>query len=78
MGHITYQYGPYYKPSPAPPRGRGAERLSHKAYKTHKSYKSHKTYKHTKNTPPPLGGIEGGLNKLANHHKQLWRTTSPP
>ena len=23
MGHITHQYGPYYKPSPAPPRGRG-------------------------------------------------------
>ncbi len=56
MGHITHQYGPYYKPSPAPPQGRGAERLSHKAYKAHKSYKSHKTYKHKKNTPPPLGG----------------------
>ena len=35
MGHITDQYGPYYKPTPNP-------RLSHKAYK---SYKSHMTYK---------------------------------
>ena len=25
MGHITDQYGPYYSPTPTPPRGRGAE-----------------------------------------------------
>ncbi len=59
MGHITYQYGAYYKPSPAPPQGRGAERLSHKAYKAHKSYKSHKTYKHKKTHLPPWGGLRG-------------------
>ena len=28
MGHITHQYGPYYRPTPAPPQGRGAVRLS--------------------------------------------------
>ena len=33
------------------PQGRGAVRLSHKAYKTYKSYKSYKTYK-----PSPLRG----------------------
>ena len=31
MGHITHQYGPYYRPTPAPPQGRGAVRLSIRA-----------------------------------------------
>ena len=56
MGHITFQYGPYYRPTPAPPQGRGAERLSHKAYKTYWSYKS---YKPNKPLLPPLGGLRG-------------------
>ena len=48
MTHIT-------DPPPTPPQGRGAVRLSCKAYKTYKSYKSykpykpHKTYKYHKN-----------------------------
>ena len=44
MSHITNQYESYYKPSPAPPQGRGAERLSRKAYKAYKSYKTYKPY----------------------------------
>ena len=30
MGHITDQYGPYYKPTPNPSPREGGERLSHK------------------------------------------------
>ena len=36
MGHITH-------PPPTPPRGRGAERLYHKAYKAYKAYKTYKS-----------------------------------
>ena len=72
MGHITDQYGPYYRPiwailptnmghitdpPPTPPQGREAVRLSHK---TDKTYKSHKTYKAYKPLFPPWGD-RGGL-----------------
>gem|GEM_PF-4383533 len=40
MAHITDQYGPYCNPAPNPPQGRGAGRLSHKAYKTYDTHKS--------------------------------------
>ncbi len=55
MGHIT-------GPPPTPPQGRGAVRLSHKAYKAYKTYKSYMTYKSYKTyKPSPLRGTEGGL-----------------
>ena len=34
-----YQYGPYYQPTPCPSPREGAERLSHRAYKSHKPHK---------------------------------------
>ena len=34
-----YQYGPYYSPNPTPSPREGAERLSHRAYKSHKPHK---------------------------------------
>ena len=51
MGHIT-------SPPPTPPQGRGAVRLSHKAYKSYKSHKPYKTYKPS----PLLGGLWGATN----------------
>ena len=59
MGHITDQYGPYYRPTPAPPQGRGAKRHSHKTYK---SYKTHKYHSANKPLLPPYGGTEGGFS----------------
>ena len=61
MGHIT-------DPPPTPPQGRGAVRLSHKAYKTYKSYKSYKTYK-----PSPLRGDCGGLTNMSHITLSLLR-----
>ena len=57
MGHITDQYGPYYRPTPYPSPREGGLRLSHK---TDKTYKSHKTYKPYKPLSPPWGD-RGGL-----------------
>ena len=65
MGHITDQYGPYYRPiwailltHPLPlPKGGGPKGISRKAYKVYKSYKTYKPYKPIL---PPIGGIEGG------------------
>ena len=44
MGHITDQYGPYYRPTPNPSPREGCRKALHKAYKTYKSYKSYKSY----------------------------------
>ena len=87
MGHITVQYGPYYRPiwailptnmghitgpPPAPPQGRGAVRLSHKAYKTYKSYKTYK--------PSPLRGTEGGYQYESYYFvgRHEWRAETKP
>ena len=39
MGHITDQYGPYYKPITI------SSHKSHKAYKSYKTYKTYNPYK---------------------------------
>ncbi len=53
MGHIT-------NPPPSPPKGKGPERLSHKADRAYKSRETYKPYKPYKPSSP-FGGIEGGL-----------------
>ena len=42
MGHITDQYGPYYKPTPNPSPREGSRKALHKAYKSYKSYMTYK------------------------------------
>ena len=76
MGHIT-------DPPPAPPQGRGAVRLSHKAYKAYKTYKSYMTYKPymayksymTYKSSSPLWGTEGDCSTTVGGLRGAWRGT---
>ena len=53
MGHITDQYGPYYRPIWAILQARPiSSHKSHKAYKSYKTYIPYKTYKPYKSYNP--------------------------
>ena len=62
MGHITFQYESYYRPTPAPPQGRGAKRHSNKTYKSYKTHKYHKYHSANKPLLPPYEGTVGGFS----------------
>ena len=65
MGHITHQYGPYYSPTPAIllthpqplPEGGGLKGSTIRHIRLISLIRPISP----KNTPPPLGGLKGGL-----------------
>ena len=60
MSHITDQYGPYYRPTPSPPQGRGAPKDSLISHICPISPISPISLISQQATLPPWGGTEGG------------------